>query len=246
MLITTPTTVDTAPTATTVVTPGATVVLLHVPPVPATDDIALLTDTEQARAARFAFVRDQSAFVTTRAALRRALGDALACAPTAVAIVSASGGRPALHDSHGSPLDFNVSHSGAVAAIALSYTGRVGVDVEVHDAQRGLRELVPTVMGVNERAMLDALGDAASFCDAFYGCWTRKEAIVKGIGTGISADLTAIDVPDVPDDGLVMVPVAAYPQWRVVTVRVRSGITLSVAVAGCAGPIEITRLPECA
>ena len=258
--MTTPTTVDAVPTgaeqtlraipdatiARTATTPGATVALLKVPPVPAPEDLAVLTDDERARAGRFAFVRDQSAFVTTRAALRRALGDALSCAPGTVRIVSATSGRPALDRSHGSRLDFNVSHSGALAALALSHTGRVGVDIETHDIRRGLRDLVPTVMGVRERVMLTALTDEALFCEAFYGCWTRKEAIVKGIGTGISADLTAIDVPAVPSDGMVVVPGETHSHWRIVTVSVRAGVTMSVALAECAGSIRIAPLPESA
>jgi 4'-phosphopantetheinyl transferase len=256
-IMTTPTTVDAVPTgaeqtlraipdatiARTATTPGATVALLNVPPEPSPGDLALLTDEECARAARFAFVRDRTAFVTTRAALRRALGGALQCAPDAVTIVRASSGRPMLDQSHGSRLDFNVSHSGAVAAIALSHTGRVGVDIETHDTRRGLRELVPTVMGLRERDMLTALTDEALFCEAFYGCWTRKEAIVKGIGTGIAADLTAIDLPAVPSDAVVVVPGATHPRWRIATVRVSAGVTMSVALSGCAGTIRIAPLP---
>ncbi len=225
---------------------GAIVTVLRLPPVPAPEDLAVLTDDERARAGRFAFVSDQSAFVTTRAALRRALGDALSCPPDTVRIVTATSGRPTLDRSHGSRLDFNVSHSGAVAALALSHTGRVGVDIETHDIRRGLRDLVPTVMGLRERVMLTALTDEALFCEAFYGCWTRKEAIAKGIGTGISADLTAIDVPAVPSDGLVVVPGATHPRWRIVTVNVGAGVTMSVALADCAGPIRIAPLPESA
>jgi phosphopantetheinyl transferase len=246
--MTTPTTVDaaatgaelllhaildsTTPTAFSASSPGATVVLLRVPPI--------------ARAARFAFDRDRSAFVTARAALRRVLGDVLQCAPDAVMLVTKSNGRPALHEVHGSSVDFNVSHSGAVAAIAWSHTGRVGVDVEVHDARRGLRELVPAVMSVAERDRLARQPDDESFSVAFYEFWTRKEAIVKGIGVGISADLTAIDVAELAADGLVVVPSAEPSQWRLVTTSVGRGVTLSVALAGCAGPIQIGPMAECA
>ncbi len=256
MLMTTPTTVETAATGaehllraisddtrttTTTATraPGAIVVLLQVPPLPQPDDLMVLSEAEHARAGRFAFARDQAAFVTTRAALRRALADTLGCAPHDVALVSRSNGRPALDDTHASALDFNVSHSGGMAAIALSHSGRVGVDIEAHDARRGLRELVPTVMGRRERHLLDCQPDDAAFADVFYACWTRKEAIVKGIGTGISTDLTAIDIPEIPSDGMVPVASDAFPRWQLVTTRVRPGVTLSVALSGSDDPIHI-------
>jgi phosphopantetheinyl transferase len=223
----------TTPTAMVAATPGATVVLFHVPPVVAPDDGRVLGDAERARAARFAFEKDRSAYVTTRAALRRVLASALQCAPADVQLVTPSNGRPALDRAHASSLDFNVSHS-----------GRVGVDIEMHDARRGLRELVPTVMGVRERQLLAQQPDDASFSAAFYDCWTRKEAIVKGIGTGISADLTAIDVAAIPADAVVEVSTAEYRLWRVVTDRVRPDVTVSVALCGCQGPIRILPMAE--
>lgn len=210
---------------------GAVAGVITVPPVPHAADLALLTSDECARAARFAFTRDQSAFVTTRAAIRRALGQALSCLPEDVEIVSGVAGRPALSPSHGSALDFNVSHSGSLALIALSPDRRVGADIECHAPDRGLRELVPQVMGAGERALLDAQESDAAFCHEFYACWTRKEALVKGLGVGLSADLTSFDVPRVPADGVVTIPSEVHPVWRIVTVEPAPGFTASVAVA---------------
>ena len=210
---------------------GAVAGVIHVPPAPHAADLALLTGEERARAARFAFIRDQAAFVTTRAAIRRALGRALSCPPESVEILAGTTGRPVLSPSHGSALDFNVSHSGSLALIALSPDRLVGADIECHAPDRGLRELVPQVMGEGERALLDAQESDAAFCHEFYACWTRKEALVKGLGVGISADLTSFDVPRVPVDGAVAVPSEVHPLWRIVTVEPAPGFTASVAVA---------------
>jgi 4'-phosphopantetheinyl transferase len=245
MLMTTPTTVDAAPTgaelslcATADVTPapfvstlGARVALVHVPPVPLPEDVALLSETERARAMRFVFERDRSAFVTARAALRRTLGTALSCAPQDVRLVIDASGRPALDTSHSASLDFNLSHSGSVAAIALTAAGRVGVDIEAHDPRRGLRELVPTVMGRGERARLEAVRNDTVFANLFHEYWTRKEALVKGMGTGLATDVRTIDVPLLPPDGVVVLNALRPSRWRLVTTRVSEGVTLSVALA---------------
>lgn len=211
---------------------GVQTIMLRVPPVAAPDDAAVLDAAEQARAARFHFDADRSAFVTTRAALRRELARRLSCTPDAVTFAIGAHGRPELHAVHASAIDFNVSHSGSMAVLAFTEDGRVGVDLEWHGRGRDLRELVTAVMGASERAHLDAAETEDEFVAAFYACWTRKEAVVKGIGTGITAELTAIDVAPPPDDAVVTMPAATYPRWMVRTVSVAADVTLSIALAG--------------
>ncbi len=219
---------------------GVTVTLLRLPEVPATADFALLSTVERERAARFQFERDQASFVTTRAALRRLLGAAIGCEPAQVRIGVGEYDRPMLAPDHAASLDFNVSHSGRLAAIALSSAVRVGVDVEWHARKRSLRELVPQVMGRAERELLDGLEDPALFERAFYACWTRKEAIVKGIGVGISHPLTSIDVPVVPADNVVIVDGTPPSPWYLVTDEPIAGYTVSVALAGTSGLVRIS------
>ncbi len=219
---------------------GVTVTLLRLPDVPASADLTLLSAVERERAARFAFVRDQASFVTTRAALRRLLGTAIGCEPAQVRLDVGEYDRPMLASEHAASLDFNVSHSGRLAAIALSPTLRVGVDVEWHARKRSLRELVPQVMGRAERELLEGLEDDGLFERAFYACWTRKEAIVKGIGVGISHPLTSIDVPVVPADNVVIVDGTPPSPWYVVTEEPTAGYTLSVALAGTRGLVSIS------
>jgi phosphopantetheinyl transferase len=219
------------------VAPTATVATLQLPAAAAAHDLQLLTRAEQRRAALFHFERERAAFVTTRATLRRVLGQALRCEAAEVRLVDGEHGRPMLHDVHGSSLDFNVTHSGTMAAIALAPNGRVGIDIEWHRRNRGLRDLVPTVMGAGERALIESAASEEAFLDAFYACWTRKEAIVKGIGTGIVTDLTAIDVPEIPTSGVVSVPSTPFDRWRVMTRRVGHDFTLSIALAGDEGAI---------
>jgi 4'-phosphopantetheinyl transferase len=142
-------------------------------------------------------------------------------------------------------IDFNVSHSSSLAAVAVARSRRIGVDVEAHRTDRDLRSLVPEVMGVREREMLHGL-DGAEFVRAFYACWTRKEAIVKGIGVGIAYPLPAIDIPEVPPDGVVRLPEgdsAAERVWLLQSTEMPSGFSLSIALAGSSGTIAVSWLP---
>jgi 4'-phosphopantetheinyl transferase len=139
-------------------------------------------------------------------------------------------------------LDFNVSHSGSLSAVALTYGRRVGVDLEERRAERELRSLVPDVMGAGEREMLDAL-EGEEFLRAFYACWTRKEAIVKATGVGIAHGVTSIDIPDLPPGGLVHVANerGTLETWTLQTTELPDGYTLSVALAGAGGRVEVVQ-----
>ena len=210
---------------------AASVTLVPVPDVATADDIALLSPDERARAARFHVDAPRAAFVTSRAALRRMLGTALRRDPDGLRIAIDANGRPFLEGPGDELPDFNVSHSGALAAIAIAYGGRVGVDVEWAGRLRGLRELVPEVMGVREAARLRTL-DGPEFTRAFLECWTRKEALVKGIGIGIAYPLRSIDIPTLGGDRAERVALDHDSVWTVRTISPQMDYTLSVALAG--------------
>ncbi len=222
--------------------PGATVFMMAIPDEPSDSDAAVLTADELHRANRFRFAKDRTAYVTVRAAARRHLAREIGALPQHVPIVSDVHGRPGLGDGLASDLDFNVSHTDARAAVAVARGRRIGVDLERQRTDRGLRTLVADVMGPREREMLDGL-QGPEFVRAFYACWTRKEAIVKGMGVGISYPLRTIDLPQLPPGGVVRVAAAAddgaVESWTLHTMPMGDEFTLSVALAGVGGAISV-------
>lgn len=148
-----------------------------------TDD-SHLSPEERARADRFVFEDDRSRYVTGRTALRTLLGQELGLPPSAVPLESSAHGRPLCARLRGR-LDFNLSNSGDVAVIALAPQENVGVDVEtfrpVHDA-----------LGLSRHYFSDAESEELELLDpaerdrAFLTCWTRKEAVLKATGLGLS------------------------------------------------------------
>jgi 4'-phosphopantetheinyl transferase len=212
--------------------------LIAVPAIAAADDLALLTAAEFARAQRFAFDRDRSAFATARAALRRILGAELGVAPAAIELEAERAGRLRFRDVALRNLDFNVTHSGALAAIALARGRRVGIDVESHAHRAGTADLVPTIMGPREQAMFRTLHGEA-FTSAFFDCWTRKEAIVKATGIGISYPVATLDIPMLDGIQDLELPVAESAMWRVVTLSPIAGYSMSVALMGAGGEVRI-------
>src|SRR3954471_12995774 len=99
----------------TVTAPHTKVCAVSIPARAGEGDVSVLSVEELARADRFWFERDRSAFVTTRAALRRVLALELDVSPRRVTIVYESTGRPALAGISRDDLDFNVSHAASLA-----------------------------------------------------------------------------------------------------------------------------------
>ncbi len=151
-----------------------------------------LTEDERARTARFLRHEDAVRYAATRSALRESIGARLGVLPSSVRFRYDEAGRPSVE---GGPcgFDFNVSHSGEFALIALSHTRRVGVDIESKRAALDWRSLARTVFAPREHAFVEALPDEARL-DAFFDVWTAKEALLKAIGVGIAGGLDRFSV----------------------------------------------------
>lgn len=161
---------------------------------------ALLAPDEHARADRFRFERDRRRFTVARGVLRALLGRYLGTDPRGVAFRYESHGKPALDGepaAHG--IRFNVSHSGEMALYALARGRELGVDVEeVRRMEDGLK-IAERFFSEAEVAAFRALPDGIRD-DAFFNCWTRKEAYIKAVGEGLSFPLHAFDVSLAPGE----------------------------------------------
>ena len=99
-------------------------------------------------------------------------------------------GRPWLEG-----VSFSVSHSGSLGLIAIAEGDRrIGVDVEQVRHDTDVRALAARFFHPEEA---EAIGDRR---DAFFRCWTRKEAVVKALGLGLAHPLGSF-VVDFDADG---------------------------------------------
>ncbi len=158
----------------------------------------LLSDDELNRAARFHLRRDAIRFVVSRAALRTGLAECLGVEPRAVGLQYGAHGKPELaapFDQIG--LQFNASRSASLAIYAMTKQRRVGVDIERLRPLSDLDEIAEHVFSPREREALRQLQPAHRH-EAFFNCWTRKEAYVKAIGSGFSHPLERFTVSLAP------------------------------------------------
>ncbi len=151
---------------------------------------------ELARASRFAFERDRSRFVAARLALRHILGATLGRAPAALVIDALPRHRPRLVGVAG--LDFNLSHSGGLALVAVASAAPLGIDVETWRSVPDAAALAARLFTANEQAALRGLA-GAEVDRAFLTCWTRKEAVLKSTGVGLSADPRSFEAGATPE-----------------------------------------------
>lgn len=152
--------------------------------------IVLLSGDEIARAARFVGARDRQHFIVGRARLRQILASYLAVSPEAVRFNYGEHGKPLLSRYPHAP-SFNLSHSGDFAALAVSGSGTVGIDVEQLRPMGS--EIGQRFFTDNENAILAKLSGRRRV-ERFLRCWTRKEAIVKATGKGLTGGLARFDV----------------------------------------------------
>lgn len=149
----------------------------------------LLSADEKARAARFVIDRDRRRFIVARGTLRELLAPLLGVAPAAIVFAYSMHGKPSVPSA--TSLHFNLSHSENLAALAVSQQREIGVDIE---RVRSLKDdIAARFFSAREVATLRAT-PADGRLNAFYRCWTRKEAIVKAIGEGLSHALDSFDV----------------------------------------------------
>src|SRR5688572_26216936 len=118
--------------------------------------LAATTDAERERASRFWRREDGDRHLSAHGALRLVLADYLACDPLALRFDTGNHGKPFIE---GAPLEFNLTHSGDLALIAVAGRRRVGVDVERLRPVPGLDDLAPRVCGPDEVETLATLAE---------------------------------------------------------------------------------------
>jgi 4'-phosphopantetheinyl transferase len=166
-------------------------------------DLRLLSDDERHRAARFRFDDDRHRFAVARARLRAALAEVLGEDPAALQFGAGPHGKPFVI---GHRVEFNLSHSGDLVAIAVAEEP-LGIDVEHIVAARANRGVAERWFSAAERAWMDAQPNRER---AFFRLWTIKESAMKADGGGLSIPLDEVQV----DPSLTVVRVRGR-EWRV-------------------------------
>jgi len=155
---------------------------------------ALLCDRERERASRFLFPQLTERFIVAHGRLRQLLGLALGMPPERLEFTTATHGKPLLQgEGARAGLHFNLSHSDGWGLVGWTRGREIGVDVERWRPMRDEAALVRRFFSPVENAAYDALAPDLR-TEAFFNCWTRKEAYIKAVGRGLGLPLDSFDV----------------------------------------------------
>jgi len=196
----------------------------------------ILTEDEVNRANRFSFEIDQHRFIAARGILRSILSRYTTNCPSALHFYYNHYGKPFLAPEFSTcRLNFNLSHSGSMVLYAITRHIGIGVDVERVRSNVEYEEIAKRFFSVNEAALLCTVPTEMKL-EAFYSCWTRKEAYIKAHGKGLSLPLDSFDVYFAPweppmllitkDDGQERSP------WTFLDLRPGLGYVGALAVKG--------------
>ena len=165
------------------------------------DSTSYLSKGEIARADRQIFPANRQRFITSHVFLRRVLARYTRLSPGDIEFDYGTHGKPGLSSMMRSPgLQFNLSHCDRLAIVAVASRSTVGVDVETVRSLPDYEDIAGRFFREREYASLMAL-PAIERPKAFFRCWTRKEAVMKAVGLGLSMPLDCFEVtlaPEIP------------------------------------------------
>jgi 4'-phosphopantetheinyl transferase len=190
----------------------------------------VLSKDEVTQARRFHFEKDRRHWIVAHGILRILLSRYVNSDPSQLCFSSNTYGKPFLaFPSRTPPLHFNLSHSAGLAIYAFSYTRQVGIDAEYTRTDIDYDSLAKASFSPKEQALLRSLPDNVK-CDAFYNCWTRKEAFIKAMGKGFSVPTHKFSVTIIPGEPAALLESCEDP--REITRWSLQDITPAVAVEG--------------
>jgi 4'-phosphopantetheinyl transferase len=170
---------------------------LDLPPEAITAATNLLSSEEHARVDAFRHEQARRNYIVSHAALRQILTDCLKeCSkfnPPEIPFCTSTYGKPALAAPVKGRLEFNLSHSGDIALVAITNNSEVGVDVETIRPMPDALQIAKRFFSAAESDALKQLPPSEQ-ATAFLNLWTRKESFVKATGLGIANSLTRFEI----------------------------------------------------
>jgi 4'-phosphopantetheinyl transferase len=195
-----------------------------------------LSEDELSRAALFCFQKDLQRFIVARGLLRAILSRYLEMEPGQLRFRYSPYGKPALATMPGQDtLSFNVSHSCGLALYAVTRSREIGIDLERIHGDLDCKQIAARFFSPRENAVLRAL-PAELKHEAFFNCWTRKEAYIKAMGGGLSFPLGQFDVSLAPGEPAKLLNTRGDPQeatrWSLRALTPGPGYVAALAVEG--------------
>ena len=209
---------------------------------------ALLAPDEHARAGRFLYEEDRRQYTVARGVLRSILACYLEVEPAAIEFRYGAHGKPSLAQSPGGrDVRFNLSHSYGWALHAFAVGREVGVDVERIRPETDIMGVARHSFSPVEVEALTSLPEGQRR-EAFFNCWTRKEAFIKAHGEGIALGLSRFDVTLRPGEPAALLRFEDGPaeaaRWSMRALDAGEGYKAALAVEGEGWDLKCWQYPD--
>lgn len=193
-----------------------------------------LTREERDRGDRLIDRDKAQRFLVGRGIVRQTLAGVIGVEPAEIRFGTGEFGKPYLYgQAGGEPVSFNVSHAGSYLLLAIGQGGEIGVDLEEVRQDLDYAPMARRYFSRREQEDLFALAPQERLL-AFYRCWTRKEAYLKGTGAGFSYPSTAFDVSLLPHEKPALLAHRGNPdeakRWNIRDLPVPEGYCAATAV----------------
>lgn len=199
-----------------------------------------LDEEERVRASRFRSAELREWFVAAHCFLRQALGHYRNISPSEIRFRFHSWGKPELADD--SDIRFNLSHTRDLAVVAVARGREVGVDVEGVRVNLDMLGLARRYFSPAEAQWVES-APPEERAEAFFTCWTGKEAYVKGRGDGLSFRLDRFQA--LPQAGSSALELQVYGdsqeshRWRIERLPLTPKYAAALAVEGTCSRIRL-------
>lgn len=198
--------------------------------------VQTLSANERVKAEHFHFERDRRRFIVSQGLLRMILSRYLSIKPNQLQFCYGHRGKPALTQTFGGDtLHFNMSHSHELALYAITRDREIGVDVERIRPIPDIEQIAERFFSAKENAVFCALPPSQKL-EAFFNCWTRKEAYLKATGDGLARPLDQFAVSLAPGKAARLLHVEGDVQettrWSLQRLTPAPGYVVALAVEG--------------
>ena len=207
-----------------------------------------LAADELSRAERFYFQKDRQHFIVARRLLRAILSRYLDMKPGQLRFCYSDHGKPSLAPMSGQKtLNFNLSHSDGLALYGITRGREIGIDLERVRPVAEVEQIAERFFSAQENAVFRTL-PASLKHEAFFTCWTRKEAYIKARGEGLSLSLDQFDVSLVPGEPAMLLSTRGDPRealrWLLRELMPGPGYVAALAVEGHDWRLAYWQFPE--
>ncbi len=195
-----------------------------------------LTESEREKSQRFRFEIIRTRYVNCHYVLRVLLGQYLGVDFYNQEFYHNQYGKPSLkNEKDSNSIYFNLSNSENICIFAFTKDGDLGVDIEkIHDMS-DMGRIVESFFSPLENKKFCSLPEC-SRKKTFFNYWTRKEALLKAMGVGLSFPLDIFDVLfDEDDTSQVSITTRnqnAETEWTLRDIDIFEGFTSTLALEG--------------